>query len=322
MTTEFDLIRKYFTRPTKHTDLSVGDDAALISVGEDMELAISSDMLVAGTHFFHDANPYKLGWKSLAVNISDMAAMGANPKWATLAIALPHLDNHWLAEFSRGFFACASMFNIDLIGGDTTRGPLAISVQIMGEVARGTAIKRSGAKVDDDIWVSNTLGDAALGLAHMQDKLQDEFPLDDGYIEYCLHALHTPQPRVGLGLALRSIANSAIDISDGLLSDLGHILKASNVGAEVHLKQLPVSVFISQHLREKQIQQYVVAGGDDYELCFTAPVGLREEIHSIGRELNLTLTHIGHITSTPDLLVVDESQNLIRFNKTGYDHFA
>ena len=322
MTSEFDLIREYFTRPTHHTDLSVGDDAALISVGKGMELAISADMLVAGTHFFHDANAYKLGWKSLAVNISDMAAMGANPKWTTLAIALPHVDNHWLTEFSRGFFACANMFNIDLIGGDTTRGPLTISVQIMGEVARSTAIKRSGAKVDDDIWVSNTLGDAALGLAHMQDKLQDKFPLDDGYIEYCLHALHTPQPRVGLGLALRSIANSAIDISDGLLSDLGHILKASNVGAEVHLKQLPVSVFISQHLHEKQIQQYVLAGGDDYELCFTAPVGLREKIHSVGRELNLTLTHIGRITSTPELLVVDESQNLIHFNKTGYDHFA
>lgn len=322
MTSEFDLIREYFTKPIQHTVLSIGDDAALISVGQGMELAISADMLVAGTHFFHDADAYQLGWKSLAVNVSDMAAVGANPKWATLAIALPHADKHWLAEFSRGFFTCAKTFNIDLIGGDTTRGPLTISVQIMGEVAQKQAIKRSGAKADDDIWVSGTLGDAALALAHLQGKLHDKLPLDDGYIEYCLHALHAPKPRVELGLALRNIATSAIDISDGLLSDLGHILKASLLGAEIHLNQLPTSAFISQHLHEKHIQQYVLAGGDDYELCFTAPTGAKEQINSLSDQLKLTLTNIGNITTTPKLDVYDASHQLIPFNTTGYDHFA
>lgn len=319
---EFDLIRNYFTKPTQHTNLSVGDDAALISIGQGMELAISADMLVAGTHFFHDADAYKLGWKSLAVNISDIAAMGANPKWATLAIALPHIDESWLAEFSRGFFACATQFNVDLIGGDTTRGPLTISVQMMGEVPLAKAIKRSGAQVGDDIWVSNTLGDAALGLAHLQSKLQDSLPLDDGYIEYCLHALYKPQPRVALGLALRGIATSAIDISDGLLSDLGHILTASNVGANIHLKQLPVSAFINQHLHEQQMQQFVLAGGDDYELCFTAPVSTRPHIADLSTQLNLVLTNIGSIIQTLGLKVLDENNHPLIIGKTGYNHFA
>ena len=322
MTSEFELIREYFTQPTQHTNLSVGDDAALISVAPGMELAISADMLIAGTHFFHDADAYKLGWKSLAVNVSDMAAMGANPKWATLAIALPHADKDWLTEFSRGFFSCAKAFSVDLIGGDTTRGPLTISVQIMGEVPQGAAITRSGAQAGDDIWLSGILGDAALALAHLQGKMHDKLALDDGYIEYCLHALHIPKPRVELGLALRKIATSAIDISDGLLSDLGHILKASAIGAEIHLNQVPTSAFISQHLHEKHIQQYVLAGGDDYELCFTAPVNAREQINSLSRQLHLTLTNIGNTTSTTELLVYDASQKPIPINKTGYDHFA
>lgn len=322
MTSEFDLIREYFTQPAQHSNLSVGDDAALISVASGMELAISADMLVAGTHFFHDADAYKLGWKSLAVNVSDMAAMGANPKWATLAIALPHADKDWLAEFSRGFFTCVKAFNIDLIGGDTTRGPLTISVQIMGEVPQGTATKRSGAKAGDDIWVSGMLGDAALALAHMQGKLHDKLTIDDGYIEYCLQALHTPKPRIELGIALRNIATSAIDISDGLLSDLGHILKASGLGAKVHLNKLPTSAFINQHLHEKYIQQYVLAGGDDYELCFTAPASDRKQIINLSHQLNLTLTNIGEITATTELFIYDTSQKTISFNKTGYDHFA
>ncbi len=322
MTSEFDLIREYFTKPTQHTVLSIGDDAALISAAQGMELAISADMLVAGTHFFHNADAYKLGWKSLAVNVSDMAAMGANPKWVTLAIALPHADKYWLAEFSRGFFTCAKKFNIDLIGGDTTRGPLTISVQIMGEVPQGKAIKRSGAKAGDDIWVSGTLGDAALALAHMQGKLHDKLPLDDGYIEYCLHALHAPKPRVELGFNLRDIATSAIDISDGLLSDLGHILKASATGAKIQLNKLPTSAFISQHLHEKHIQEYVLAGGDDYELCFTAPTSAKEQINGLSYQLNLALTNIGCITTIPVLHVYDESHQLTKYKTTGYDHFA
>jgi thiamine-monophosphate kinase len=171
MSPEFNLIAKYFTRATPSADLGVGDDAALLRVSEGHQLAISVDMLVAGTHFFHNAAPYDIGWKSLAVNISDMAAMGATPKWATLAIALPEIDEPWLAEFSRGLFACADTFKVDLIGGDTTRGPLNISVQIMGEVPIGKALRRDGAKLDDDIWVSGNLGSAERGLEHLQKKI-------------------------------------------------------------------------------------------------------------------------------------------------------
>jgi thiamine-monophosphate kinase len=260
---EFDLIRKHFTRPTKHTQLGIGDDAALISVGAGMELAVSTDMLVAGTHFFADADPCKLGWKSLAVNLSDMAAMGAKPRWATLSISLPQNDVTWLGLFSQGFFTCADAFGVDLIGGDTTRGPLNISVQIMGEIPSGQAIRRSGAKVDDDIWVSGKLGCAALALAHLQNK-----ETIANSLTHHLQALHSPQPRVSLGLALRGLVHSCLDISDGLLSDLGHITTASNVGAEIHLEAIPTSTYIKKHLKTSSFQDYVLAGGDDVSAYF------------------------------------------------------
>ncbi len=313
---EFDLIRQHFTRSTRHTNLSVGDDAALISVTAGMELAISADMLVAGTHFFADADPYLLGWKSLAVNVSDMAAMGANPKWATLAIALPHNDTAWLNQFSSGFFTCAEAFHVDLIGGDTTRGPLTISVQIMGEVAKGQAIKRSGAKVGDDIWVSGRLGDAALALAHMQAKVT----LPNATFMNCAKALHAPQPRVALGLALRGLANSAIDISDGLLADLGHILESSHVGATLQLSNIPHSQYAG--LRDKSYLKMVLAGGDDYELCFTAPAEQHAEIAMLSKTLNLALNPIGQITSGTGLIVHGIDNEILDFKETGFDHFS
>ena len=322
MSPEFNLIAKYFTRAAPQADLGVGDDAALVRVAEGCQLAVSTDMLVSDTHFFADAVPYDIGWKALAVNISDMAAMGAQPKWTTLAIALPEVNESWLGEFSRGFFACADAFKVDLIGGDTTHGALNISVTIMGEVAAGKALRRDGAKIGDDIWVSGALGDAAHGLAHLQDKLHGNFNLDGGYIEYCLNALHRPQPRAALGLALVGLAHSAIDISDGLLSDLGHILKASNVGAEIQLNKLPCSLFISKHLHEKQIQQCVLAGGDDYELCFTAPQVMREKIEKISVELALPITLAGNIHKGAGLLVLDENNEPISIEKIGYDHFT
>ncbi len=316
---EFNLIKQHFTRPTHHTNLSVGDDAALISIDSGMELAISADMLVAGTHFFTDAEPYKLGWKSLAVNVSDMAAMGATPKWATLAIALPHNDAQWLSEFSRGFFACANKFNIDLIGGDTTRGSLNICVQIMGEVPIGQAIKRSSAKVDDEIWVSGFLGDAALALAHMQDKLA----LSEDVFDVCAQALHTPQPRVDLGLALRGIANSAIDISDGLLADLGHILEASNVGATLYLNSIPHSAHLgAEALHDKYIINMILAGGDDYELCFTAPIEKHAAIIKLSEKLQLPLSCIGLISSDISLLVHGLDNEILDIKETGFDHFS
>lgn len=320
MTPEFNLIHQYFTRPTRHTELGVGDDAALISVTSGMELAVSADMLVAGTHFFVDCNPYQLGWKSLAVNISDMAAMGATPKWATLAIALPEVNEAWLAEFSRGFFACAEMFNVDLIGGDTTRGALTISVQIMGEVLIGQAIKRSGAKVGDDIWVSGNLGDAALALAHMQGKLT----LQEATFASCAKALHTPQPRVALGMALRGLANSAIDISDGLLADLGHILEYSNVGATLQLSCIPHSNYFHAQLvaAESSTLNMLLAGGDDYELCFTASAGKHTDILQLSESLALPLACIGSINDGKGLIVHGWNNEILEIKKTGFDHFS
>jgi len=311
MTLEFDLIARYFTRTTRQTLLGVGDDSALIALLPGMELAISADMLVAGTHFFADAAPYTIGWKSLAVNVSDMAAMGAQPKWATLALALPEVNEPWLAAFSCGFFACADAFNIDLIGGDTTRGPLTISVQIMGEVPVGRAIKRSGAKVGDGVWVSGRLGDAALALAH----LQHQIVLPDDLRACCEDALHAPMPRVALGLALQGVANSAIDISDGLLADLGHILACSGVGAIVQARLIP-------HVQHPEALRLALTGGDDYELCFTVPADLYTRVIEIGEQLGLQLSCIGEIVAEPGVVVKNECGEALSFGRAGYDHFS
>lgn len=318
MPSEFDLITKYFTRPTNQTLLGVGDDAALISIAPGMELAVSADMLISGTHFFADADPYQLGWKSLAVNLSDMAAMGAQPKWAILAIALPRADEAWLGQFSDGFFACAKKFQVDLIGGDTARGPLTISVQIMGEVAGSKAIKRSGAKVGDEIWVSGNLGDAALALA----CLQQRYRLPENELAACLPALHMLQPRVALGLELRQIAHSAIDISDGLIADLGHILQCSNVGAEITLKDIPCSKIVSNHLAEEHVQQMVLAGGDDYELCFTAAAEKHDALLSLSKKLALPLSCVGHVTSNHGLIIRGLDNQIINIKEAGFDHFT
>ena len=311
---EFNLIAQYFTRPSPNADLGVGDDAALIQLKPHHQLAISTDMSVAGTHFLPDCPAYFIGWKSLAVNISDMAAMGATPKWATLAIALPEINPTWLAEFSRGFFACADQFGVSLIGGDTTRGTLNISVQIMGEVAINQALRRDGAKADDEIWVSGTLGEAALGLASLQNKIK----LDDN--ERYIAALQNPQPRVALGLALRGIANSAIDISDGLLADLGHILERSHLGATLHWANIPTPS-ISPAINDQTLQNLTLAGGDDYELCFTAPASAHHEILAIGRQLSLKLSPIGVTTKQTELIVLDQHQQALTITSTGYEHF-
>ena len=326
MSPEFNLIAQYFTRSTRHTDLGIGDDAALITVSNGMQLAIPADMLVAGTHFFDDCDPYQLGWKSLAVNLSDMAAMGAQPKWATLAIALPSIDDNWLKSFSQGFFACADQFSVDLIGGDTTRGPLNISVQIMGEVPSGKAIKRSEAKIDEDIWVSGSLGSAALGLAHLQNNVH----VLGNALPVCLNALHMPTPRLALGLALRDIASSCIDISDGLLADLGHILQASStpdlqLGAEIQLAQIPCIAHLKQDLQNPEAQQAILAGGDDYELCFTAPKSKRAAIHMLSNQLGIPLTLIGEtkvVTSIDTAISVIYDNQELTISSKGFDHFG
>ena len=313
---EFDLIQRYFTRPAPRAILGVGDDAALLRVADGMDLAVSTDMLVSGTHFFPDADPYLLGHKTLAVNLSDLAAMGAVPRWATLALSLPSADADWLQRFSAGFFALADEYSVELVGGDTTRGPLNLSVTIMGEVPRGKALRRSGAQAGDDIWVSGSLGEAALGLAHLQGRI--ELP-EDARLS-CLAALHQPQPRVALGLALRGLANSAIDISDGLLADLGHILECSHAGAKIEFGAIPTGV--PRAIDETLFRHCVFSGGDDYELCFTASAAKRREIEAIAVKQQLALTRIGSIIAGQDCTVLAADGSVMKIKESGYDHFA
>ena len=315
---EFDLIRRYFTRPTPGAVLGVGDDAALVRIPAGMELAVSTDMLVSGTHFFADADPFLLGHKTLAVNISDIAAMGAQPRWALLSLSLPEENELWLQQFSAGFFALAEQHGVELIGGDTTRGPLNLCVTIMGVVPQGAALRRAGAVVGDDVWVSGKLGDAALALAHLQQRVQ----LAAHEFAACAQALYQPAPRVALGLALRGIANSAIDVSDGLLADLGHILQCSNVGAKIQFDALPVSIALRSYLAQSVGLHCVLAGGDDYELCFTVPAARRAEVEKISAQLALPLTRIGVIVAGSGCTVHASDGSVINTGESGYDHFA
>lgn len=310
---EFDLIRRYFTRPAPNAALGVGDDAALLRVSPGMELAVSTDMLVSGTHFFADAEPTLLGHKTLAVNLSDMAAMGARPRWATLSLALPAIGEDWLQRFSAGFFSLADEYGVELVGGDTTRGPLNLCVTILGEVPCGRALRRDGAEAGDDIWVSGTPGAAALGLAHAK----GEITLEDEVRDRCLAALHQPQPRIALGLALRGLAHGAIDISDGLLADLGHILQSSQVAARIYLAALPLPA-----TGDAAVRQCALAGGDDYELCFTAPVAAREALAALAGQLGLPLTRIGEVCPGQGCTVLDADGRELKIDKAGYDHFA
>ena len=325
---EFDLIQRYFTRATPGAVLGVGDDAALLKVGDGMQLAVSTDMLVSGTHFFPDADPLLLGHKTLAVNLSDLAAMGATPRWATLALSLPSAEEDWLEKFSRGFFSLADQYGVELVGGDTTRGPLNLSVTIMGEVPEGSALRRDNARVGDDVWVSGALGDAALALAHLQERIV----LPQEIFAACSARLHQPQPRVALGLALRGIAHSAIDISDGLLADLGHVVERSQVGAEIEFDALPCSIacrVLARHAGLKPDPQWdavsqrcILAGGDDYELCFTVPAARRGEIEKIAAALALPLTRIGKIVQGCGCTVFAADGKTIQIKEAGYDHFA
>ena len=321
MPSEFELIQRYFTHRAPHAVLGVGDDAALVNVRRGCELVISADMLVTGRHFLRDADPYRLGHKALAVNLSDMAAMGANPRWATLALALPEADPRWLAAFSRGFMALARRFGVDLIGGDTTRGPLNICVQIMGEVPRGAALRRDGARSGDDVWVSGTLGDAALALAAFKRRIR----LTSAELARCAAKLDQPQPRIAVGLALRGVARSAIDISDGLLADLDHILERSGVAAEIEFEALPASRILRRYLDRAAALSALLAGGDDYELCFTAPRRARERVGRSGLRAGVALTRIGriqaHVRGAPRLIVRAADGTALQPVRGGYDHF-
>jgi len=314
---EFELIRRYFSRAAPNALLGVGDDAALLQVSGDNVLAVSTDMLVSGTHFYSDADPFLLGHKTLAVNLSDMAAMGAAPRWATLAIALPDASEVWLERFSAGFFSVAQQYGVELVGGDTTRGPLNLCVTVFGEVPAQLALRRSGANAGDEVWVSGTLGDAALALAH----LRGEIVLSESEFAACAPALHQPQPRVALGLALRGMANCAIDISDGLLADLGHILDASQLGAEIDFARLPISPVMSAYVQLPLGKRCILSGGDDYELCFTAPAKCHAGIKVVSSRLELPLTCIGKVVAGRGCVMRDASGKLINVEARGYDHF-
>ena len=319
---EFEIIRRFFTHRAAGTTLGVGDDAALVRVRSGMELAVSTDMLIEGQHFLPRTDAALLGHKALAVNLSDMAAMGAKPRWATLALALPGADARWLASFARGFMGLARKHRVDLIGGDTTRGPLAICVQIMGEVPRGQALRRDGAKPGDEIWVSGRIGSAALALAGLQGRLRVP-PRERRALEQKLHA---PEPRVSLGLQLRRVANSAIDISDGLLADLGHICERSNVAAVIEWEALPAMPYVrSQAQRSEVAVQALLAGGDDYELCFTAPKSQRSNVLWAAHYAKTEVMLIGHVVrpgaGVPRIQLLDSIGKPLRIRSQGYDHF-
>lgn len=313
---EFDLIRRHFSRPTRHTTLAGGDDAALFSVRPGMELVVSTDMLVSGTHFFADTEPTDLGWKTLAVNVSDLAAMGACPRWALLALALPAVDEDWLAAFAEGLFACAKAFDIDLVGGDTTRGPLNLAVTLIGEVAHGSAITRAGARAGDELWVSGQPGRAALGLAQLRGTLQLAAPED------FIAALQRPQPRLALGQKLRGLASAMLDVSDGLLGDLAHLLERSTVGAIIEQDALPLHPLCAAGVDELTARASLLGGGDDFELLFTAPASQRAAITALSSELGLPLHRIGQITAQPGQLQLRERSGQVQaLAASGYDHF-
>ncbi len=315
---EFDLIARHFTRATPGAVLGVGDDCALLAPTPGMQLAVSSDMLLEGRHFSPQDSPAGIGHKSLAVNLSDLAAMGATPRWATLSIALPEADDAWLTAFARGFFRMADQHGIELVGGDTTRGALTISITVIGEVPPGQALRRDGAQAGDDVWVSGVIGSAALALAYRQGCLFME-QIDAAKV---LPALYLPTPRVALGIALRGIASSAIDISDGLLADLGHILQRSQLGATLEFAALPTLPVAQAYLHEKVAVDCVLAGGDDYELCFTAAPDKRDAVQSAAETAGVAVTRIGQILAAPGLTVIDADGQPLPIEHTGYDHFA
>lgn len=319
---EFELIERFFSRPSRSSSvhLSVGDDAALLAPHANCELVVSVDMLVAGRHFFDDVEPEALGHKTLAVNLSDMAAMGALPRWALLAGALPSADEAWLGAFARGFFALADRHHVELVGGDTTRGPLNLCVTIIGEVPTGRALLRSGAKPGDDIYVSGRLGGAALGLAALQGRTH--LTVDE--LAHFRRRLDRPQPRVGLGLALRNVATAALDVSDGLTGDLGHILRRSHVGGIVDVAAVPRNPALDAKLASAERElalSCLLAGGDDYELCFTAPASERHAIAAIAERERCRVSRIGTIVAGGALEFLDEHGNAVRA-PAAFDHFA
>jgi thiamine-monophosphate kinase len=316
---EFEIIREYFARqPVRRTDvvLGIGDDAALLAVPPDQELVVSTDMLIAGVHFPAGTDPMSIGHKSLAVNLSDLAAMGATPAWFTLNLSLPQADPDWLEGFCKGMFDLARSFDLALVGGDTTHGPLTIGIQIMGFSPRGQALRRSGARPGERIYVTGLLGEAALGLRLVQGRLD----LPEEFHANVAQQLSRPMPRVPAGIRLRGLASACIDISDGLLADLGHILEASGVGARIHLDRLPVSPAYDAVFQQVGWDA-ALAGGDDYELCFTMPAERELAFRNAATRFGVSCSYIGDIEAEPGLRIVEKGGQPYTPAQRGYDHF-
>jgi thiamine-monophosphate kinase len=311
---EFDVIDRYFTRPVRTAGLGVGDDCALIAAPPGLTLAVTTDMLLEGRHFLPGADAFTLGHKALAVNLSDLAAMGADPRWFTLAIALPAVDAEWLERFAAGLFALADAHRIELVGGDTTRGTLTLAITAIGTLPTGYALQRDGAAPGDDLWLSGATGEAALALA----ALRGEAVLDDAGLAACRARLDAPVPRIALGRKLRGLASAAIDVSDGLAADLGHILARSRVGADLWLEALPRAACPDAALA----QRCLLAGGDDYELVFTAPPERREDVLGAGTAADVAVTRVGRIEAGAGLVVRDTGGAPVPLATRGFDHFG
>jgi thiamine-monophosphate kinase len=319
MSSEFDLIRRYFTRPAPDAVLGVGDDCALVQLQPRTLCALSTDMLLEGTHFPRGTDPQKLGWKSLAVNLSDLAAVGADPRFALLAIAMPEADEVWIAAFARGFFTLADRYRVQLIGGDTTRGPLSICITVVGGIPEDLALRRDAAAAGDEVWLSGATGEAALALAHLQGRIR----LPEAALRSCLARLETPDARIELGTRLRGLARSAIDISDGLLADLGHIAEASGVAIDVALESLPRAPALRDCQDAQLALECIAAGGDDYELAFTASPSHRSEVEALGDQLGIALTRIGTVTLGEGRVSLRDAQGEpVALQCAGFDHFA
>ncbi len=320
MPSEFDLIARYFSRgPVQRDDvvLGVGDDCALLEVPAGRQLAVSIDTLVEGTHFTRDADPRALGHKALAVNLSDLAAMGAEPAWATLALTLPDADEAWLAAFAAGFLALAERHGVQLVGGDTTRGPRSITVQVHGFVEPGRALRRDGARAGDLVYVTGTLGDAGLALLAQQGLF-----VGLGTVAGLRERLDLPTPRLTEGRALVGLASAAIDISDGLAADLGHVCAASAVGATLYLDRLPCSPAVRAYVAETGDWSVPLAAGDDYELCVTVPANRQAAVEALAGELPAGLHWVGTIERAAGIRLVLPDGTLLDHAPAGYDHFA
>ncbi|WP_428421465.1 thiamine-phosphate kinase [Methylibium sp.] len=317
---EFDLIARYFARPTCRAALGPGDDCAVLALRPGMQLAVSCDMLVEGRHFLPTVEPRRLGHKALAVNLSDLAACGARPLACTLAIALPRVDEAWLEGFSAGLYALAEAHGCELVGGDTTAGPLTLCITVFGELPVGAALLRSTARAGDEIWVSHAigggLGDARLAL----EAFRGQVSLPGAVFERVRLAMEQPQPRVALGLALRGLASAAIDVSDGLLGDLSHLLRRSAVGATVDVGRVPRSADLAAQSLALQ-RLCTLAGGDDYELVFTAPEAASAHVLEAARGAGVAVSRIGRIEAGPGLRLVDGDGRAVEPVWSSFDHF-